>query len=224
MTSIRNVMRYVAAVLVVVGGFVATSEASTISIVPGSQTIAPGGTAGIDIVLSGLLPSETVGGFSLVLSFDNTILGAPETFTPNPDGKMGAAPLDLSGGFSFGKLDLFYLADAAISEADLKTAEGTGFRLAHVGFTGLAVGVSPLALSVSPTTGVFLSDYLGTGVVPASAVGGIVCVAAPGLPTADAVAPCAPAPSVPEPATLSLLGVGVAGFLARRRHQARSDV
>jgi len=47
--------------------------------------------------LSGLLAGETVGGFSLLLSFNNTILGAPQSFTANPDGKMGALPLDLSG-------------------------------------------------------------------------------------------------------------------------------
>src|SRR5262245_46137605 len=116
MTSIRKAMRVLAVAALVAAGFVATSEASTISIVPGSQTIAPGGTASVDIVLSGLGANETVGAFSLLLTFNSAILGAPESFTNDPDAKMGPAPLDLSLGFAGNTLDLYFLADAVITQ------------------------------------------------------------------------------------------------------------
>jgi len=222
MTSIRKIVRLLAAVALVGAGLVGTSEASTISVIPGAQTIAPGGTATVDIILSGLTAGETVGGFSFLLSFSNAILGAPDSFTNDPDSKMGPLPLDLSPGFTGlggSPLSLFFLADGVISEAALKVLEGTGFRLATVSFTGLAEGLSPLTLSVSPLTGVFLSDYLGTGVIPATAVNGSVCVDDPQTPGNNCNAS-----DVPEPATLSLLGAGLAALVARRRRQARSEM
>lgn len=221
MTSIQKVVRVLAAVALVGAGFAGKSEAATISVLPASQTIAPTGTATVDIVLSGLLANETVGAFSLLLSFNNAILGAPDSFVNDPDAIMGLFPLDLSPGFTGGSgspLSLYFLADASITEAALKASEGTGFRLASVSFTGLAEGLSPLTLAVSPPiTGIFLADYSGLGVVPVGTINnGSVCVDNPATP-GD---PCA---AVPEPATLSLLGAGVAALLVRRRRQVRSQ-
>jgi hypothetical protein len=220
MTSIRKIVRFLAVGLLVGAGFVATSEASTISVIPGTQTIAPGGTASVDIVLSGLAAGETVGAFSLLLSFNNTILGAPESFTVDPDLKMGAYDVnnDFSLGFSGGFFDVFYLSNLVTfpTEAGLKVSEGTGFRLAHLTFTGLTEGLSPLTLAVSPSTGIFLSNFAGTAAIPATAVNGSVCVDNPNTP-GD---PCTRVSAVPEPTTLSLLGAGIAAFAARRRRRA----
>jgi hypothetical protein len=133
---------------------------------------------------------------------------------------MGPLPLDLSPGFTGGAgspLSLYFLADGLISEPNLKLAEGTGFTLARVSFTGLTEGLSPLTLAVSPLTGVFLSDYTGLGVIAAGGVSGSVCVDDPQTPGDR----CGQA-AVPEPASLALLGTGVAVLVVRRRRQMQS--
>jgi hypothetical protein len=206
------------AALVAAAGAVAPSEAAVLTVTPSSQTIALGGTAGVDIVLSGLAPTETVGGFSFLLSFSNGILGAPGSFSLDPGVVLGPLALDLSGGFGAGTtspLDAFMLADVTLSEADLKAAEGTGFTLAHVSLTGLAEGLSPLNLSVSPTQGAFLSAFDGVTIIPATAVNGSVCVDDPATPGNRCSA------SVPEPGTLvlALMGAGVTALVGRRRRK-----
>src|SRR5438093_10718139 len=112
MTSIRTVRNIVVAATLVVVGFVGASEASTIRVSPGSQTIAPGATTSVDIVLSGLTASEVIGAFSIVVSFNNAILDGV-SFVNDPGQKMGSkalacnagagpGPCDVSGGFAPG--------------------------------------------------------------------------------------------------------------------------
>ena len=172
--SIRNVARSLAAVVLVGAGFVGTAQASTIAIVPGSQTIAPGATAGIDIVLTGLTAAETVGAFSIVLSFNDTVLDGV-SFSNDPGNKMGAGardcingPCDLSNGFTGGSnspLDLFYNADLVTPEATLHALQtGAPFVLAHVDFKGAVEGLSPVTLGFKPAFGTFLSDFDGDAI------------------------------------------------------------
>jgi PEP-CTERM motif len=228
MTSIRNISRlFIAAALVAVG-LVGTSDASTISILPGSQIVGPGGAASVDIVLSGLTAGETVGGFSAILTWDAPIL-APFSYVIDPGGKMGAYDIndDFSLGFGAGTLDLFYLAnlDPVVgfpTDALLKASEGDGFVLATVTFTGLAQGVSPLTLSFKPADGAYLSDFDGHAFAATSinTVNGSVCVTDPLAPNCGRSVEPGP---VPEPATLSLLAAGLIAAAARRRRKGASQ-
>lgn len=212
MISISKFIRALAlAGLVVMASAAQALAAPIISISPASQEVPLGPGIFVDILVSGLGASEEVGGFSLDLSFDDTILSG-SSFVNDPDGKMGAG-FDFFSGFAGGVLTLAYVGEdfapfgpGPEDDAALKALQGTGFTLARVGFTGIAPGVSPLSLA---PIGAFLSDGQGF-VLGAQAVGGQVCVGG---------VPC-PA-QAPEPATLSLLGAGLCALVVRRRRQTR---
>jgi hypothetical protein len=198
MTNISRMFRVLALAALVVAGSVAQAVAAPlVSISPATQTV-PFGPVSIDILVSGLGAGEEIGGFSVILSFDDSIITG-DSFTVDPDDKMGVET-DFSLGFGAwgaGTLDLFVIAEdfgapgPADDEAALQALQGTGFKLATVTFNAIADGLSPLALSVVGPAGVFLSDS-DTG-----ACGGPV--------------------GVPEPATLSLLGVAAVLLASRRR-------
>lgn len=196
---------------VLLGIAAGTAEAAPVIKISPSSTIVGLSTGfSVDLIVEGLddLSDEAVGGFSALLSFDESLISGV-SYVIDPDDKMGAE-VDLSFGFDGGAgspLDLFFVAEAGLNAAALSALQGTGFRLATISFTsGVLEGLSTLRLSVFGAGGAFLSDADGFE-IPATAEGGQVCVSRTG-------APCA----VPEPGLLSLLATGaVTAFAARRR-------
>jgi hypothetical protein len=145
--NMKRTLGLVAATALASAAFLSPAEAApTITVSPVTQNVANGGTATVDIDVSGL--TQGVGGFSFDLGFDPTLLSGI-SFANDPGVTMGAAPLDLSGGFSSGNLDTFFVADGTATEGSLSAAQGTGFVLTQLTFGASAVnsGLSALTLS-----------------------------------------------------------------------------
>src|SRR4051812_46383655 len=84
------------------------AEAAVISIVPNALAVSVGDSVALDLVVSGLGGTEAVGGVSLRLTGDASILNSL-SFTLDPQNKMGAE-LDFGSGFGPNFLDLVFVA------------------------------------------------------------------------------------------------------------------
>ena len=208
MKTISRTLRMLAATALSATVLLSQAVASPIvSIDPSDQTIGVGDPASINIIVSGLDGlTGPVGGFAFNLVFNGVVLTGV-SYTNDPGTKMGAVPLDMSGGFAGGSgspLDIFFVADASETEATLAASQGGAFILATVSFEGLANGLSLLTL-----TDVVLSNWNGDSTLDGVEVNnGQICVGGN----------CR---LVPEPATLLLFGSALGGLaIIRRRRQA----
>ena len=202
MKSIHRTLQRLALAALTATAFLSQAEAApVVSINPSTQNIGVGAPGAVDIVVSGL--TDPTGGFSLTLAFNSSFLTGV-SFLNDPGVKMGALPLDLSGGFSGGSLDLFFAADASATFASLTAAEGSSFTLATINFSGASAGLSPLMLS-----NVVLSNFDGTAdLAGVTSTNGSICVG-----DSD----CSITTPVPEPETYLLFAAGLAVLAARRR-------
>jgi hypothetical protein len=197
---------------------VATSQAATISIVPGTQNATVGTPVSVGIDVSGLAANESIGGVALTLAFNQALVsGASMTLDPNA--KMGFALDPVNNNFGSGftgaggsPATIVFLADVSITtDAALKALQGTGFRLATITFNPIANGLTPLTLGLINGSAP-LSNGVGLAPLNATLVSGSICVGGNCTVT-------------PEPASLLLLSTGAAALFARRRRKtAKSNI
>ena len=178
----------------------ATSQGILIGFDPMSQVVPVGDTVDVELFISGLgdYSPDSLGTFDLDISFDSAVLGFNSVAFGDPDPMLGDQ-LDLFGLGSItsfddtvsGVVNLFELSlDLA---SDLDTLQAGSFTLATLTFDTLAiVGTSSLEI-----TSCVLGDAWG-------------------LPL-DADVQSGSISPVPEPATLLLVGSGVAGIFGLGR-------
>lgn len=159
------------------------ASAITIAFTPSSQSVSVGSATTVDLIVSGLGDSiaPSLGTFDLDIGFDGSVL-------------------DFSGATFGNQLDLFGLGDSNAvtsgvatvnlfelsfeSVADLNNFQADSFVLATLSFNALSSGSSPLSISINA-----FGDSNGDP-LQADLVMGSVGV-------------------VPEPANMSLMGIGV---------------
>jgi hypothetical protein len=169
----------------------------------GSDSISSGGTATVDLDVSGLGSGTALGAFDVSVGFNSSVVGFKSAAYGDPvlgDQLNLEGFGTLQGSFaSPGSAELFELS--LDSPAALTSLQATSFTLATLTFTGLTSGVSDLSLSVNA-----LGDQNGNA-LPATLENGAITV---GSGTTVGVT---------EPGQLALLlsGVAAMGLVMRRR-------
>lgn len=173
-----------------------------LSFTPAAQSIAVGGTASIDVSISGL-GSEILSGFDLNFLWNSSILGQGTVdFTP-ACGALGPAASCTQDPTSPGNIGLFYFAVA--DDADLELGQANDFVLGTLTFTGLADGSTILGLGADLD---FERNFTGLGAESLSVTVGSACIAV-------GTGSCS---TVPEPESYGLVGLALfaAGAVSRR--------
>jgi len=184
---------------------VADARAASIQLIPGSQTVSPGNTVSLDLLVSDLA-GAVIGDYDFDISYDAAVLTL-DSFALT--GALGSIPGGQALDFSLGLVSPGVLNLAVVSTltaAQLDVLQGDPVTLAALAFT-----VGALPGSQSTTVGVSAVNALGNG------AGGAIAVTDLDGATLTALDQSSPPTTVPEPVTGVLCLTGLSTWLGLKR-------
>ena len=185
----------------------APASAITVTFNPSSTHIDVGETVGIQVGISGL-GAEVLSSFDLDLLFNGAVLSNTALiFSDAPFGGALDTLFDATLGLATGRAETF--GASLLLDPDLQALQPDDFVFLTFAFQGLADGVSQLAFGPDPD---FERNFVGLNALSLTLDIGSACIS---VGTGSCVT------QVPEPGSLALVGLGLAGVYLRRRRIGR---
>ncbi len=201
-------MKALVIVLTLAATLASVEAAAEPQIAIGSDSIGPGGTATVDLTISGLTSGTALGSFDLNVGFNSGVVGFGSAIFGDP---VLGDQLNLEGYGTIssvtpgaGTVDLFELS--LDSASALTSSQASSFTLAQLTFNAVSTGASQLALSVNA-----VGDQMGNSLSTALHDGSI-----------NVSLPSLNAPEIDPTSATSALSLLLGGLLVLRGRQSRA--